>query len=192
MKLSNFMRNVTNDVSQNFVPLQQEVNCINDFISLQRLNKKAQVVFTIEGNLENKRIAPLLLMTFVENVFKYGISNQILRHRKIDLLFLDINMPDISGIDLVRSLQEKPLIIFTKAHKQFALEGFELDAVDYLLKPIQFDRFNDESDSLFMHAEYRLVKIPLNEIDFIGGLEDYNKIHLSNSYTSFINTWKKK
>jgi two-component system LytT family response regulator len=106
-------------------------------------------------------------------------------------------MPDISGLDLVRSLQQRPLIIFTTAHKQFALEGFELDAVDYLLKPIQFDRFskavnkaidyhkykntasNEDSDSLFVHAEYRLVKIPLSEIEYIESLEDYIKIHLS-------------
>jgi DNA-binding LytR/AlgR family response regulator len=104
------------------------------------------------------------------------------------MLFIDINMPDISGLDLVRSLQQKPLIIFTTAHKQFALEGFELDAVDYLLKPIQFDRFtkavnkaidyykykttasNEDSDSLFVHAEYRFVKIPLGEIEYIESL----------------------
>ena len=124
---------------------------------------------------------------------------EILRNTKIDLLFLDINMPDISGLDLVRSLQQRPLIIFTTAHKQFALEGFELDAVDYLLKPIQFDRFtravnkaidyfkykntasNEDSDSLFVHAEYRLVKIPLGEIEYIESLEDYIKIHLTNA-----------
>jgi LytS/YehU family sensor histidine kinase len=77
MKLSNIMRYVTDDVSQHFVPLQHEVDCINDFIELQRLrlSKKAQVNFSVKGSLENKTIAPLLLMTFVENVFKYGISN---------------------------------------------------------------------------------------------------------------------
>ena len=77
MKLSNIMRYVTDDALQHLVPLQQEVDCINDFIALQRLrlNKKAQIDFTTAGNLEQKKIAPLLLMTFVENVFKYGISN---------------------------------------------------------------------------------------------------------------------
>jgi two-component system LytT family sensor kinase len=77
MKLSNIMRYVTDDVSQHFVPLQQEVDCINDFIELQRLrlSKKVMVDFTIKGKLENKTIVPLLLITFVENVFKYGISN---------------------------------------------------------------------------------------------------------------------
>jgi DNA-binding LytR/AlgR family response regulator len=106
-------------------------------------------------------------------------------------------MPDITGIDLVRSLQEKPLVIFTTAHKQFAIEGFELDAVDYLLKPINFDRFTravhkaidyykykntpsqEENDSLFVHSEYKLVKIPLNDIEYIESLEDYIKIHIA-------------
>lgn len=124
---------------------------------------------------------------------------ELLRNTKIDLLFIDINMPDITGIDLVRSLEERPLIIFTTAHKQFAIEGFELDAVDYLLKPINIDRFTravnkaveyfkyrntstqDESDCLFVHAEYRLVKIPLGDIEYIESLEDYIKIHVANA-----------
>lgn len=122
---------------------------------------------------------------------------ELLRNTRVDLLFIDINMPDITGIDLVRSLQEKPLVIFTTAHKQFAIEGFELDAVDYLLKPINFDRFTravhkaidynkykntlpqEENDSLFVHSEYKLVKIPLNDIEYIESLEDYIKIHIA-------------
>jgi hypothetical protein len=77
MKLSNIMRYVTDDVSKHFVPLQLEVDCIRDFIELQRLrlNKKTQVEFSVKGKLEDKTIVPLLLITFVENVFKYGISN---------------------------------------------------------------------------------------------------------------------
>src|SRR5262245_26023912 len=67
---------------------------------------------------------------------------EFIRSFAVDLLFLDINMPDINGLDLVRSLEQKPLIIFTTAHKKFAVEGFELDAIDYLLKPISFERFS--------------------------------------------------
>jgi two-component system, LytTR family, response regulator len=122
---------------------------------------------------------------------------EVLRTSKVDLLFIDINMPDISGIDLVRSLQQQPLIIFTTAHKQFAIEGFELDAVDYLLKPINIDRFTravhkaidyykykntpvqEDNDCLFVHSEYKLVKIQLSEIDYIESLEDYIKIHIA-------------
>jgi two-component system, LytTR family, response regulator len=124
---------------------------------------------------------------------------EYLRNTAVDLLFLDINMPDITGLDLARSLQEKPMIIFTTAYKKFAFEGFELDAVDYLLKPISFDRFSKavskaidyhnyrnkpvdtEDEYLFVYSEYRMIKIPLSDIEYIESLEDYIRIHLTNS-----------
>src|SRR5438067_3147728 len=121
-----------------------------------------------------------------------------LRTHDIDLLFIDINMPDITGVDLVRSLEKKPLTIFTTAYKNFAFEGFELEAIDYLLKPIDFERFTKAvtraieffqykqaskdklQQSLFVRSEYRMIKIDLDEIEYIEGLEDYIKIHLTN------------
>ncbi|MFT3825579.1 MAG: LytTR family DNA-binding domain-containing protein [Chitinophagaceae bacterium] len=123
---------------------------------------------------------------------------EFLRNTHIDLLFLDINMPDINGIELARSLIEKPMVIFTTAHKKFAYEGFELEALDYLLKPINFERFSrtikraieyyqyknqqkEESDSIFVHSEYRLLKIELKDIEYIESLNDYIKIHLVNA-----------
>lgn len=137
-----------------------------------------------------------LLQTFDDAVS----AASYLQHTTVDLLFLDVNMPDISGIDLARSLKEKPMIIFTTAYKKFAYEGFELDAIDYLLKPISFDRFEkavtkaadykryretaaeDKHDPfLFVRSEYRLVKIPLNDVDYIEGLEDYIRIHFRNA-----------
>jgi DNA-binding LytR/AlgR family response regulator len=120
---------------------------------------------------------------------------EFLRHHPVDLVFLDIQMPDISGLDLVRSLPQKPLIIFTTAHRKFALDGFELDAADYLLKPISFERFEravtqatgqyrlkesmakERDEALFVRAEYQLVKIDLSEIEYIESVEDYIKIH---------------
>lgn len=122
---------------------------------------------------------------------------EFVRRNPVDLLFLDINMPDINGLELVRSLTEKPLIIFTTAYKKFAFEGFELEALDYLLKPIEFERFSkavhkaieytrfvtaekkEQGESLFVRSEYKLVKIDLNEIEYIESLEDYLKINLS-------------
>lgn len=125
---------------------------------------------------------------------------QFLQKNHVDLLFIDINMPDISGLDLVRSLKERPLIIFTTAYKKFAFEGFELEAVDYLLKPIDFERFSkavhkaldfhsfkksnaagDGGESLFVHSEYKVIKIALHDIDYIESLEDYIRIHITNS-----------
>lgn len=124
-------------------------------------------------------------------------GGEFLRSNAVDLLFVDINMPDITGLDLVRSLKERPMIIFTTAYKKFAHEGFELDAIDYLLKPISFDRFskavtkateyfayknkseNAVPDNLFVYSEYRMIKIPLQQIEYIESLEDYVKIHLT-------------
>lgn len=121
-----------------------------------------------------------------------------LQKNKTDLLFIDINMPDITGLDLVRNLEERPLVIFTTAHSKFAVEGFELDAIDYLLKPITPERFSKAvakaveyagyrsaqnqpaADALFVFAEYRMIKIPLEEIVYIESLEDYIRIHLIN------------
>ncbi len=124
---------------------------------------------------------------------------EFLRRIPVDILFIDINMPDITGLDLVRSLVEKPIVIFTTAHKKFAIDGFDLDAIDYLLKPISFERFskavnkaieyygyknksnNETNENLFVYSEYRLVKIALNDIEYIESLEDYIKINLINA-----------
>ncbi|GAA4751336.1 LytR/AlgR family response regulator transcription factor [Flavisolibacter ginsenosidimutans] len=121
-----------------------------------------------------------------------------LKTNAVDLLFIDINMPDVKGTELVRSLENRPMVIFTTAYKNYALEGFELDAIDYLVKPIAFERFSKavqkatefyglrqsvkpENDNLFVRAEYQLVKIPFSDIDYIESVEDYLKIHIANS-----------
>lgn len=126
-------------------------------------------------------------------------ASEFLRQTSTDILFVDIQMPDISGIDLVRSLKEKPIIIFTTAYKNFAFEGFELEALDYLLKPIDFERFSkaihkaldyldykkspkeEASESLYVNSEYKLVKIVLKDIEYIESLEDYIRIHIQNA-----------
>jgi len=124
------------------------------------------------------------------HTFDDAISGvELLRNTKVDLLFIDINMPDISGIDLVRSLQDKPLIIFTTAHKQFAVEGFELDAVDYLLKPFSLARFikgcnkayelynfrnsAEVSDHLFIKTGYEQQKVLYDEILYVEATGNY-------------------
>lgn len=125
----------------------------------------------------------------------------VLQSEKIDLLFLDIQMPDISGIQFLKSLPHKPLVIFTTAYDKYALEGFELDVVDYLLKPYSFERFlkavnkaqeylsiqeknqvqpageeSSPSPFLFVKSDYKLVKIEISEIQYIESLKDYVKI----------------
>jgi two-component system, LytTR family, response regulator len=123
---------------------------------------------------------------------------EFMNQQKPDLLFVDINMPDINGLDLVRALEYKPMIIFTTAYKEFALEGFDLDAVDYLLKPISFGRFSkaatkaieyhqskkpgesNTSNALFVRSEYQVIKINLEDIEYIESIADYLKIHRTN------------
>jgi two-component system LytT family response regulator len=118
-----------------------------------------------------------------------------------DLLFADINMPVLNGVDLVRSLTHPCMVIFTTAYDQYALEGFQVDAVDYLLKPISYPAFlkaankalklhqtvhkltpetlsgNDEG--LFVKSDYRVVRIRFNEIKYIEGMREYVSIHLT-------------
>jgi DNA-binding LytR/AlgR family response regulator len=125
----------------------------------------------------------------------------ILQREQIDLLFLDIRMPDISGLQFLTSLKEKPLVILTTAYKQYALESYDLDVVDYLLKPISMERFlksvnkakeildlrqkkitateenpNRKDDFIFVHSEYNLIRININEILYIEGYKDYIKV----------------
>jgi DNA-binding LytR/AlgR family response regulator len=128
---------------------------------------------------------------------------EILRTEAVDLLFLDIQMPDLSGIQMLKSLPRKPMVIFTTAFSSYATEGFDLDVIDYLLKPYSFERFlkavnkareymtlhdlarkqpssREETASpsyLFVKADYKLYKIDLHDILYIEGLKDYVKIY---------------
>ena len=135
-----------------------------------------------------------------------------LHQQKIDLIFLDIQMPDLNGIELARVLgkgADIPRVIFTTAYNQFALEGYKVDAVDYLLKPFNYEEFlraaqkalnyhqllnrynapgpaaaveeHADEDYLFLKVEYQLVRIALDDILYIEGLKDYVKVHLKNS-----------
>ncbi|MDI1254693.1 MAG: LytTR family DNA-binding domain-containing protein [Flavobacterium sp.] len=122
-----------------------------------------------------------------------------LRKYPVDVLFLDINMPSISGIDFHKKLPHKIMVIFTTAYSEYAVQGFNLSATDYLLKPFSFDRFSlavekvraqyeiqnqkAEQQFLFIRADYSLLKIPIADIIFIEGLDDYLKIHIENQKT---------
>lgn len=125
---------------------------------------------------------------------------EALRHfRKfpVDLLFLDINMPTMSGIDFYKSIEQDTMVIFTTAYSDYAVEGFNLSAVDYLLKPYSFERFmqavnkagefhrfmhqsdKSESNHLLVRADYSLLKINISDIELVEGLDDYLKIHVA-------------
>ena len=131
-------------------------------------------------------------------------ANKMLKENAIDILFLDINMPKLSGISFLKNLDNPPHIIFTTAYSEYAIEGFELNAVDYLKKPFSFDRFckayfraeeliilkqtkptreisNSQPDFLFVKSDKKTIKIKYSEILYIEGLGDYIKIHIPNN-----------
>lgn len=121
--------------------------------------------------------------------------SSVLKQQEIDLLFLDIEMPYINGIDFLKSTFKTPKVILTTAYEKYALQGYELDVLDYLLKPISFERFLKASNKAFDYFnaaekkadEYffvktgsRLEKVIFNEILFVEALENYVSIHLIN------------
>ena len=127
---------------------------------------------------------------------------KILSEEEVDLIFVDINMPDLNGLDFIRSLVNRPLVIFTTAYSEYAVEGFKLDAVDYLLKPFEFQDLlkaadkarrqfeyrlleqqgeignasQIKGDSLFVKSDYRVVRIDVKNIRYIEGMSEYVRI----------------
>jgi DNA-binding LytR/AlgR family response regulator len=124
------------------------------------------------------------------------LAADFIRNNVVDLLFLDIQMPHLNGIELLKSLPVKPMVIFTTAFPEFAVDGFELNAVDYLLKPFDFERFRKAVEKasefnaynlqpkgmpkeafIFVKSEYKAVKINLSDILYIEGMDSYVKIY---------------
>ncbi|MEO9871706.1 LytR/AlgR family response regulator transcription factor [Ekhidna sp.] len=128
----------------------------------------------------------------------------ILNREEIDLIFLDINMPKLSGLNFYKALSKKPKVIFTTAYAEHAVEGFELEAVDYLLKPFSFERFikavnkismeesNQKDDFIMLKADKRSHKINYNQILYFESLGDYVKAHLVNEKILIISETLKK
>lgn len=118
---------------------------------------------------------------------------QVLSDYSVDLMFLDINMPKLNGINLIKSLEKAPEVIFTTAYSEFAVEGFELSAIDYLVKPFGFERFlkavekararlrdtitDDKEKFLMVKADRRLYQLAIKDISYIEALGDFVKVH---------------
>ena len=137
-------------------------------------------------------------LDFIQLQKTFNVPGEALKHigkYPVDLLFLDINMPSVTGTDFYRSLQQEAMVIFTTAHAEYAVEGFNLNAVDYLLKPFTFERFLQAVQKaqqvmqsrqtqpaapapLVFRVDYGLTRVQINDILFIEGLDDYLKIHL--------------
>lgn len=126
---------------------------------------------------------------------------KVLQHETVDLIFLDIQMPGLTGLQFIKTIAVKPMFILITAYEKYALEGYELDVVDYLVKPVSLERFiracnkareiyqlKTKKDSgteipsyFFINADYSLVKVVFADIMWIEGLKDYLKIHLKSS-----------
>jgi two-component system response regulator LytT len=170
--------------------------------------------------IDDEPLALGLVCTFIEQtpflnlVGKYSSAIAALKElhqQKIHVIFLDIQMPDLNGIELARVLEQnkgidKPRVVFTTAYNQFALEGYKVDALDYLLKPFNYEEFlraankalsfnelinqdhkspeenhTDKDEFLFLKVEYQLVRIAFSDIIYIESLKDYVKVWLINS-----------
>lgn len=168
---------------------------------------KIRCVAIDDEPLAVKKIAGYILkVPFLELVAECRSAAEamsIMDKNDIQLLFIDINMPDISGMEFVKSLTNKPYVVFTTAYSEYAVEGFQVDAVDYLLKPITFSNFlkaankvknlmeltsNSKKESvktsanhLFVKSDFKLIRIELNDIKYIESQHEYIKIHLINS-----------
>lgn len=127
-------------------------------------------------------------------------AGELISKTRVDLIFIDINMPDMNGLDFVRTLHTKPQIIFTTAFSEYAIEGFKLDAIDYLLKPIGYPEFlkaankarnyfetiahdrkkdADNKEYLFIKSDYKMARIAVHDIIYIEGMREYVRIHLN-------------
>jgi two-component system LytT family response regulator len=158
--------------------------------------------------VEDEPLARNLLVEYVRKVPTLNLIEacssplaaiEVLRKNSVDLLFLDVQMPELTGISLLKVLQKRPLVVLTTAYSEYALEGYELDVADYLLKPITFERFLKAVDKvsqrlegkqapdkvapdagnqfMFVKDGTKLVKVQLTDILYIEGLKDYVTIH---------------
>ncbi|SEE17529.1 DNA-binding response regulator, LytR/AlgR family [Tenacibaculum sp. MAR_2010_89] len=143
-----------------------------------------------------KELPNLELISSCKNSFEVMA---VLQEKEVDLLFLDINMPKLSGLSLLKTLQQKPSVIITTAYPEYAVEGFELSVTDYLLKPFSFERFfqavmkikkkgviksevfsknkEEENSSIFVKSDKKIIKLNFNEINYIEAYGNYIKIY---------------
>lgn len=172
--------------------------------------------------VEDEPLARSLMQRHVEKVPYLELAGsfgdpveavEFLRETSVDLMFSDIQMPGITGISLLKILQHPPLVIFTTAYSEYALEGYELNVVDYLIKPISFERFlkavekvalrlsgsntvpappagGQEEDFIFVKDGTRYVRIDLSDILYIEGLKDYVAIHIPGKKVVSLQTMK--
>lgn len=178
--------------------------------------------------VDDEPLARDILETYIEQIPELNLvakcsnaleANNILQSEDIDLMFLDIQMPQVTGTEFLKSLNNPPMVVFTTAYPNYAIEGFELDALDYLLKPIPMDRFmkavnravemknlfsstnpetaevvdrpaGEKEDFVFVKSDKKLVKIHYSDIIYIEGLKDYVIIRCKDTRVITLQTMK--
>ena len=127
-------------------------------------------------------------------------AKEVLEKNKIDAIFCDINLPELNGLDFIKSLENPPMVVFTTAYSEYAVEDFQLNAVDYLLKPFGCEEMKraaeklkkrqeairslqevsqiDEDDAIFLKTEYKIVRINISDIRYVEAMSEYLRIHL--------------
>lgn len=140
-------------------------------------------------------------------------ASEVIHSDKIDIIFLDVQMPGLNGLEFIQTLPEPPMIILVTAYEQYALEGYNHSVLDYLVKPVSLERLTkacnkaqllfemrqgnqkstaDNDGYMFVNVEYNLVKVVFNNINYIEGLRDYIKIHLTTSSKPILTRMKLK
>lgn len=173
--------------------------------------------------VDDEPLAQDVLETYIEKIPAFNLvkkcsnafeANEALKQHDVHLMFLDIQMPQLTGTDFLRSLAHPPLVIFTTAYSNYAVDGFELNALDYLLKPISMERFlkasnkaieqialqqdrqapskaeEDGPDFIFVKADKKLVKVNFDDVIYIEGLKDYVIIRLKDTRVVTLQTMK--
>jgi DNA-binding LytR/AlgR family response regulator len=168
--------------------------------------------------VDDEPLAQEVLVRYLQNIREIELvttcSNaleafEVLNNESIDLMFLDISMPVISGLDFLRSLHKAPAVIITTAHPDFALQGYDLDVVDYLVKPVSMERFmkavnkaiervrlplpqarNPKPAYMFVKSDQKLIRINFDDIHYIEGMKDYVKIFTTEKMIVTLHTMK--
>ena len=158
---------------------------------------------SLARRLIEEHISKIPYLKVVASVKSPFLLNQALSNEKVDILFMDIQMPDIKGTSYVKAMQNQPLVVFTTAYPEYAIEGFDLDAIDYLVKPIPFERFlqaiqkaekhlktvetktvqiskptDSTKEAITVKADHKIYKIKYEDILYIEGLKEYVSFYL--------------
>lgn len=144
-------------------------------------------------------VAKTPFLTLVAECQSAMEAREVIEKQRVDAIFVDINMPDTNGMDFVRSLSAPPIVVFTTAYSDYAVEGYRVDAVDYLLKPFGFDDFTRaalrvkkryelenqaqmaslaDDDSIFLKTEHRIVRVSIADIRYVESMSEYLKLYI--------------